>query len=48
MGSCITVFLHRPKHRTLGVAEGSQRKDVPFTVDVRGFETTIRNELRYS
>ena len=24
------------------------RKDVPFAVDVRGFETTIRNEPRYS
>ena len=24
------------------------RKDVPFAVDVRGFETNIRNEPRYS
>jgi len=24
------------------------QKDVPFAVDVRGFETTIRNEPRYS
>ena len=24
------------------------RKDIPFAVDVRGFETTIRNEPRYS
>ena len=47
----------RPRHneknlftfrRKFTPGDATSRRDVPFAMGVRGFETTIRNESRYS